>query len=144
LDAFEHFAAERTLVNQLSTMLKAPTADIPARVEQTLQKLRQMEKQLAELRSQQMLARPGKLVEQATTDGEGTSFADNVDEVSTADALRATAQELRDRVTKAVNQKIVVAKIGNENNRPIVVTRANDGAQNLGHKAGNLVKAASQ
>ena len=144
LDAFEHFAAERTLVNQLSTMLKAPTADIPARVEQTLQKLRQMEKQLAELRSQQMLARAGKLVEQATTVGEVTLLAHNVGEVSSADDLRATAQDLRDRLTKAGNQNIVVAIIGIANNRPLVVISANDGAQNLGLKAGNLVKAASQ
>ena len=144
LDAFEHFAAERTLVNQLSTMLKAPTADIPERVEQTLHKLRQVEKQLAELRSQQMLARAGKLVEQATTVGEVTLLTHNVGEVSNADDLRTTTQDLRDRLTKAGNQNIVVAIIGIANNRPLAVISANDGAQNLGLKAGNLVKAASQ
>src|SRR5699024_12819935 len=98
-----------TVHSQCATKLKATTAEIPERVEQPLQKLQQMEKQLAELRSQQMLARAGKLVEQATTVGEVTLLAHNVGEVSSADDLRATAQDLRDRLTKAGNQNIVVA-----------------------------------
>src|SRR5690625_7961735 len=43
LDAFEHFAAGRTLVNQPWAMLKAPTPEIRGRVEQTRNKLREVE-----------------------------------------------------------------------------------------------------
>lgn len=144
LDAFDHFAAERTLVNQLSTMLKAPAADIPGRVEQTLHKLREVEKELAELRSQHMLAQAGQLVGNAETVGQVTLLTHNMGDVSSADDLRSTVLDLRDRLTKAGNQNIVVGMVGTSNNRPLVVISVNEGAQALGLKAGNLVKAASQ
>ena len=144
LDAFEHFAAERTLVNQLSSMLKAPTSDIPGRVEQTLNRLREVEKELAQLRAQQMLAQVGALVEKAETIGDITLLAHNLGAVSSADDLRSAAQDLRDRLAKAGNQNIVVAMIGTTNNRPLVVVAVNADAQTRGLKAGTLVKAASQ
>lgn len=144
LDAFEHFAAERTLVNQLSTMLKAPASDIPGRVEQTLHKLREVEKELAQLRSQQLLAQAGQLADNAETVGDITLLAHNFGAVSSADDLRSAVQDLRDRLTKAGNQNIVVAMIGTANNRPLVVIAVNEGAQAKGLKAGTLVKTASQ
>lgn len=144
LDAFEHFAAERTLVNQLSAMLKAPTTEIPGRVEQTLNKLREVEKELAQLRSQQMLAQVGQLVNNAETVGDVTLLAHDLGAVSNADDLRSAVQDVRDRLTKAGNPNIVIAMVGTANNRPLVVIAVNDGAQSLGLKAGNLVKAASQ
>ena len=144
LDAFEHFAAERTLVNQLSAMLKAPASDIPGRVEQTLHKLREVEKELAQLRAQQLMAQAGQLVEKAETVGEVTLLAHNFGPVSSADDLRSAVQDLRDRLAKAGNQNIVVAMIGTANNRPLVVIAVNEGAQARGLKAGTLVKTASQ
>lgn len=144
LDAFDHFATERTLVNQLSSMLKAPAADIPGRVEQTLLKLRQVEKELADLRAQQMLAQAGQLVEQVETVGQVALLAHNMGEIPSADDLRSTVLDLRDRLTKIGKQNIVVGMVGKANNRPLVVIAANEGAQALGLKAGNLVKAASQ
>lgn len=144
LEAFDHFAAERTLVNQLSTMLKAPAADIPGRVEDTLAKLRQVEKELADLRAQQMVAQAGQLVDKAETIGEVTLLAHNMGNVSSANALRSTALDLRDRLAKAGNQNIAVSIVGSANNRPLVVIALNEGAQSLGLKAGSLVKTASQ
>lgn len=144
LDAFEHFAAERTLVNQLSAMLKAPTPEIPERVAQTLHKLREVEKELAQLRAQQMLAQVGQLVDKAETVGDVTLLAQDLGAVSSADDLRSAVQNLRDRLTKAGNQNIVVGLVGTANDRPLVVIAVNDGAQALGLKAGTLVKSASQ
>lgn len=144
LDAFEHFAAERTLVNQLSALLKAPASDIPGRVEQTLHRLREVEKELAQLRSQQLLAQVGQLVDKAESVGEVTVLAHNFGAVSSADDLRSAVQDLRDRLAKAGNQNIVVALIGTANNRPLVVIAVNEGAQARGLKAGTLVKTASQ
>jgi alanyl-tRNA synthetase len=144
LDAFEHFAAERTLVNQLSAMLKAPTQDIPGRVEQTLNKLREVEKELAQLRAERMLAQVGQLVEHAETVGNVTLLAQHIGAVPGADDLRSAALDLRDRLTKAGNQNIVVALLGTSNDRPLVVIAVNDGAQQLGLKAGSLVKTVSQ
>ena len=144
LDAFEHFAAERTLVNQLSALLKAPASDIPGRVEQTLHRLREVEKELAQLRSQQLLAQVGQLVDKAESVGDVTLLAHNFGAVSSADDLRSAVQDLRDRLAKAGNQNIVVALIGTANNRPLVVIAVNEGAQARGLKAGTLVKTASQ
>lgn len=144
LDAFDHFAAERTLVNQLSSMLKAPATDIPGRVEQTLLKLRQVEKELADLRAQQMLAQAGQLVDRAESVGQVTLLVHNMGDISSADDLRSTVLDLRDRLTKVGKQNIVVGMVGTANDRPLVVIAVNEGAQALGLKAGNLVKTASQ
>src|SRR5690625_1366094 len=144
LDAFEHFAAERTLVNQLSAMLKAPTQELPGRVEQTLNKLREVEKELAQLRAERMLAQVGQLVDSAETVGNVTLLAQHIGAVPSADDLRSAALDLRDRLTKAGNQNIVVALLGTSNDRPLVVIAVNDGAQQLGLKAGSLVKTVSQ
>jgi len=144
LDAFEHFAAERTLVNQLSAMLKAPTQELPGRVEQTLNKLREVEKELAQLRAERMLAQVGQLVDHAEPVGNVTLLAQHIGAVPSADDLRSAALDLRDRLTKAGNQNIVVALLGTSNDRPLVVIAVNDGAQQLGLKAGSLVKTVSQ
>src|SRR5699024_5427697 len=71
-------------------------------------------------------------------------LAQNLGDVSSADDLRSTVMDLRDRLAKAGHQNIVVALIGVANNRPLVVIAVNESAQNLGLKAGNLVKVASQ
>ena len=144
LDAFEHFAAERTLVNQLSSMLKTPTKDIPGRVEQTLHKLRELEKELAQMRAQQMLSQVGELVDQAESVGSVTLLAQHLGTVPGADDLRSAVQDLRDRLTKAGNENIVIALTGVSNERPLVVIAVNEGAQALGLKAGALVKTVSQ
>lgn len=144
LDAFEHFAAERTLVNQLSSMLKTPTKDIPGRVEQTLHKLRELEKELAQMRAQQMLSQVGQLVDQAESVGSVTLLAQHLGTVPGADDLRSAVQDLRDRLTKAGSENIVIALTGVSNERPLVVIAVNEGAQALGLKAGALVKTVSQ
>src|SRR5699024_4842276 len=96
------------------------------------------------LRSQHMFAQAGQLVDKAESVGEVTLLTHNLGDVSSADDLRSTVLDLRDRLTKAGNQNIVVGMVGTANNRPLVVISVNEGAQALGLKAGNLVKTASQ
>src|SRR5699024_12440061 len=117
------------------------TSDMPGRVEQTLQKLRQVEKEMADLRAQHMLGQAGQLVDKAESVGEVTLLTHNLGDVSSADDLRSTVLDLRDRLTKAGNQNIAVGMVGTSNNRPLVVISVNEGAQTLGLKAGDLVKA---
>ena len=51
LDSFNHLAAERTLVNQLTGLMKVQSsADLPEKINQTLSKLKAAEKELAQLR----------------------------------------------------------------------------------------------
>ncbi|MDN6457933.1 MAG: DHHA1 domain-containing protein, partial [Yaniella sp.] len=85
-----------------------------------------------------------QLVDKAETVGQVTLLTHNLGDISSADDLRSTVLDLRDRLTKAGNQNIVVGMVGTSNNRPLVVISVNEGAQALGLKAGNLVKAASQ
>ena len=61
LDSFNHLAAERTLVNQLTGLMKVQSsADLPEKINQTLAKLKAAEKELAQLRREKLQAETAK------------------------------------------------------------------------------------
>ncbi|WGH84514.1 alanine--tRNA ligase [Auritidibacter ignavus] len=142
-DAFEHFAAERTLMNQLTEMLKAPAEDVPGRVEATLAKLREVEKELATLKSAQLQAVASGLINQAETIGNTTVVAASLGHVPGADDLRQSVLDLKARLEQAGHASVVVALIGEAGSRPLVAVAANHQAQEQGLKAGTLVKTAT-
>src|SRR3712207_1250388 len=60
LEGFRYLARERDLVRQLGELLKTPTDDLVERVSGMLARLRDVDKELAELRAQQTLAAAGR------------------------------------------------------------------------------------
>lgn len=142
LDAFQHFATERTLVNQLTEMLKVPADQVPDRVAATLSKLRDIEKELATLRTAQLQAQAGQLLTEASPVGSVTLLARNIGDIDSADDLRSMVTDLRGRLEQAGNDSVVVIATGVARDRPLVVAATNDGARAAGIKAGALVKTA--
>ena len=64
MNSFEHLAAERTLVNQLTSMMKVQSSsELPEKINQTLAKLKSAEKELEKLRREKLQAEAGKLLE---------------------------------------------------------------------------------
>ena len=61
LEGFRYLARERDLVRQLADLLKAPQDGLVERVSGMLARLRDVDKELAELRSQQSVAVAGQL-----------------------------------------------------------------------------------
>lgn len=140
LDSFNHLAAERTLVNQLTGMLKVQSsADLPEKLNQTLNKLKTAEKELEKLRKEKLQSEAGKLVEKAESIGSVRALLHNAGELS-ANEVRGLALDLRNRLGE---DPAVVAVIGINNNRPVILVATNEGAREAGVKAGALVRVAA-
>ena len=140
LDSFNHLAAERTLVNQLTGLMKVQSsADLPEKINQTLAKLKAAEKELAQLRREKLQAEAGKLLENAQTIGSVRVLAHDAGELD-ANGVRDLALDLRSRFG---SEAAVVAVVGVANGRPVVLVATNEGAREAGVKAGALVPVAA-
>ena len=140
LDSFNHLAAERTLVNQLTGLMKVQSsADLPEKLNQTLAKLKAAEKELAQLRREKLQAEAGKLLENAQTIGSVRVLAHDAGELD-ANGVRELALDLRSRFG---SEAAVVAVVGVAKGRPVVLVATNEGAREAGVKAGALVRVAA-
>ena len=140
LDAFSHLAAERTLVSELTEMLKVPSDKVVDRVAQTLEKLRAVERQLEKLKAAQLQAQAGTLLAQAKRAGSIQFLGHNAGDIGSADELRTLALDLRSRLGSEAS---VVALAGVAKGRPLVIVATNESSRELGAKAGALVKLAT-
>ena len=140
LNSFNHLAAERTLVNQLTGLMKVQSsADLPEKINQTLAKLKAAEKELAQLRREKLQAEAGKLLENAQTIGAVRVLAHDAGELD-ANGVRELALDLRSRFG---SEAAVVAVAGVSNGRPVILVATTEGARAAGAEAGALVRVAA-
>lgn len=139
LDAFKHFAAERTLVNQLTEMLKVPADQVPDRISSTLTKLKETEKELERLKAEQLRAQAGQLLESAVDAGGVSVLIHHAGEAA-GDDLRQLVTDLRGRFG---DRAAVVAVAAESKGRPVVVIGTTEAARTEGLRAGDLVKTAT-
>ena len=140
MNSFEHLAAERTLVNQLTSMMKVQSsAELPEKINQTLAKLKSAEKELEKLRREKLQAEAGKLLENAQTIGSVRVLTHHAGELD-ANGVRSLALDLRSRFG---SEAAVVAVTGVANGRPVILVATNEGAREAGIKAGALVRLAA-
>ena len=140
LNSFNHLAAERTLVNQLTGLMKVQSsADLPEKINQTLAKLKAAEKELAQLRREKLQAEAGKLLENAQTIGAVRVLAHDAGELD-ANGVRELALDLRSRFG---SEAAVVAVAGVSNGRPVILVATTEGAPAASVKAGALVRVAA-
>ena len=140
MNSFEHLAAERTLVNQLTGMMKVQSsAELPEKINQTLAKLKSAEKELEKLRREKLQTEAGKLLENAQTIGSVRVLTHHAGELD-ANGVRSLALDLRSRFG---SEAAVVAVTGVTNGRPVILVATNEGAREAGIKAGALVRLAA-
>ena len=140
MNSFEHLAAERTLVNQLTGMMKVQSSsELPEKINQTLAKLKSAEKELEKLRREKLQAEAGKLLENAQTIGSVRVLTHHAGELD-ANGVRSLALDLRSRFG---SEAAVVAVTGVANGRPVILVATNEGAREAGIKAGALVRLAA-
>ncbi|WP_326503051.1 alanine--tRNA ligase [Rothia nasimurium] len=140
LDSFNHLAAERTLVNQLTGLMKVQSStELPEKINQTLAKLKEAEKELAKLRKEKLQAEAGKLTETAQMVGSVRTLLHNAGELD-ANAVRELALDLRSRLGE---DAATVAVAGVNNGRPVILVATNQAARDAGVKAGALVRVAA-
>ena len=139
VDAYRFLAREHVLLNSLTELIKgARTEELPERIADLLNKMKDIEKELATVRSAQALSQVGDLAKMAKIVN-GVSFVSSVmaDGVS-GDDLRKIALDLRSREDKSV-----VALISSNEGKPVLVVATSEGARAVGVKAGALVKIGS-
>lgn len=140
--AYEFQAKEHALVSQLSTMLGGRADELPSRVESLMTRLRESEKELEKIRMNQALAQAGELAAGAHRIGPALLVHAAVGVMPSADALRALAIEVRDRLGD--EQPTAVALIGLVNSKPQVVAVTNESGRAHALKAGALVRILAQ
>jgi alanyl-tRNA synthetase len=138
-DAYSFLAREHILLNSLTDLIKgARVEELPERIQGLLDKIKEVEKELASLRSAQALASVDQLASSAILLGEVTFFSGILSDGVSGDDLRKIALELRNRSANSV-----VALISASGGRPVLVAASSDGARAAGIKAGELVKLGS-
>jgi alanyl-tRNA synthetase len=137
-DALKHIRKEQLLVSQLAGTLKVPTAELPSRIDEVLTRLRSAEKEIEQLKTQQVLGSAGTLADKAQ-DANGISLvAEKVDGEIDAGGLRALAMEVRNRLGSRPG---VVALFAPQGEKVSFVVATTPGARDKGAAAGKLVPA---
>ncbi|GIG54633.1 alanine--tRNA ligase [Demequina activiva] len=140
-DAFSNLAAERSIVNELTTTLKARPEELSDRIGSLLSRLSEAEKQLAQYRQQAMQQVAAQLVETAADVAGVRVVAHESANASDGDDLRTLVTDVRSRLGEAGPS--VVAASAAFNGRPQIVIATNQAARDAGLRAGDLVKVAS-
>jgi alanyl-tRNA synthetase len=127
-------------VAQLSEALKVRPEELPERVNDIVERLRDAEKEIERVRVQQLLAAAGKLADGAR-EVSGVAFVAHHVPGATAGDVRKLALDIRGRMPQG--KPAVVAIIGSTNGKPAVVVAVNDEARAWGISANALVKSAA-
>ena len=139
VDAYKFLAREHILLNSLTDLIKgARTEELPERISDLLNKMKEIEKELATVRSAQAFSQVGELAKTSKLINGifyiGSVMADGV----SGDDLRKIALDLRSRESKSV-----VALISANDGKPVLVVATSEEARSSGVKAGALVKIGS-
>lgn len=140
LDAFRELAAERALVSQLTTSLKTPRDQLPARISELTANLKAAEKKIAQFESRALEGRLPSLVAAARDAGGVSVVAESIGTAASADDVRSLALGVRDRFG---SNAAVVALGAVVSGRPLVIVATNDASRAGGSKAGVLAKTAA-
>ena len=139
VDAYKYLAREHLLLNSLTEIVKgARPEELPERISDLLNKIKEIEKELATVRSAQAMSQVGSLAEKAVVVNGISVIATALGDGIAADDLRKIATDLK---SKSANS--VVALVSVVEGKAVLVAAVSDGAKSAGIKAGALVKIGS-
>ena len=139
VDAYKFLAREHILLNSLTELIKGSrTEELPERISDMLNKMKEIEKELAAVRSAQALSQVGDLAKAATKINGHTFIGSVMSDGISGDDLRKIAIDLRSQ-----NANSVVALLSNNEGKPVLVVAVSDESRAAGVKAGALVKIGS-
>ena len=138
-DAYKFLAREHILLNSLTELIKGSRVEeLPEKISDLLNKVKEIEKELAVVRSSQAMGQvtdlAKKFVEVNGLHVLSVVLADGV----SSDDLRKIATDLKSKKSDSV-----VVLISSTDTRPVLVVAVSDGAKAKGLKAGALVKIGS-
>ena len=139
VDAYKFLAREHILLNSLTELIKGSrTEELPERISDLLNKMKDIEKELAAVRSAQALSQVGDLGKLATTINGHTFIGSVMSDGVSGDDLRKIAIDLR-----SIHANSVIALLSNNEGKPVLVVAVSDQSRAAGVKAGALVKIGS-
>ena len=139
VDAYKYLAREHLLLNSLTEIIKGARAEeLPERISDLLTKIKEIEKELATVRSAQAMSQIGALAEQALTINGLSVIATALSDGIAADDLRKIALDLK---SKSSNSVVILVSV--VEGKAVLVAAVSDGAKAAGVKAGTLVKIGS-
>ena len=139
VDAYKFLAREHILLNSLTDLIKGSrTEELPERISELLNKMKEIEKELAAVRSAQALSQVGDLAKSASTINGHTFIGSVMSDGVSGDDLRKIAIDLR-----SAHPNSVVALLSNNDGKPVLVVAVSDQSRAAGVKAGALVKIGS-
>ena len=138
-DAYKFLAREHLLLNSLTEIVKgARVEELPERIADLINRIKDIEKELATLRSKDALGKTNELVA-LTKNVKGVSvIASHMADGVSGDDLRAIALDLRNRASNSV-----VALLSVTDGKSVLVVATTEEARAQGLKAGALVKLGS-
>ena len=139
VDAYKYLAREHLLLNSLTEIVKGARAEeLPERISDLLNKIKEIEKELVTVRSAQAMSQVGSLAEKAVVVNGISVIATALGNGIAADDLRKIATDLKNRSANSV-----VALVSVVEGKAVLVAAVSDGAKSAGVKAGALVKIGS-
>src|SRR4051794_12626587 len=139
LEGFRYLARERDLVRQLADLLKTPQDGLVEWVNGMLGRLREADRELADLRAQQTLAAAGDLAGSATDLGGVAVVTGSPAGLSGGD-LRSLALDVRGRLGE---RPAAVVLASAADGKVSLIATVNPAAQQRGLSANDLLKAAA-
>jgi len=138
-DAYKFLAREHLLLNSLTEIVKgARVEELPERIADLINRIKDIEKELSTLRSKDALGKTNELVA-LTKNVKGVSvIASHMADGVSGDDLRAIALDLRNRASNSV-----VALLSVTDGKSVLVVATTEEARAQGLKAGALVKLGS-
>ncbi len=139
VDAYQFLAREHLLLNSLTNLIKGSRAEeLPERISDLLGKMKDIEKELAAVRSAAAMSDLSSLAGQAKLINGTSVITAKIADGIAVDDLRKIALDLRNR-----NVDAVVVLISVSDGKPVLVAAVSDAARTKGIKAGALVKIGS-
>jgi alanyl-tRNA synthetase len=138
-DAYQFLAREHVLLNSLTQIIKgARVEELPTRINDLVLKMRDIEKEVAALRTASAMESAASLISAAKVVAGTTVVLGSLADGIAADNLRLIALDLRAR-----NANTVVALTSVVDEKIVLVVAVSDDARTTGVKAGALVKLGS-
>lgn len=131
--AIEYLSAHDSLLNEISSMMKTPAAEVVSRIEKLMSDNKDQHKQIKELENELAKYKMSSIAEKAVNIEGGKLLCEKVSGVS-ADALKSSMEDIASRLKESV---LVLASVVDD--KGIVLVRVSDNMQKLGYNASTIV-----
>jgi alanyl-tRNA synthetase len=138
-DAYNFLAREHVLLNSLTEIVKgARVEELPERISDLITKVKEIEKELASLRTDAALAKSSDILKNKKDIGSLSLISAQMADGINSENLRTIALDLRSKTPKSV-----VVLVSVVDSKPVLVVATSEEARAAGVKAGALVKLGS-